>query len=79
MSDSKIVVGLDIGTTKVAVIVGQSNKDGKLEVLGFSKTEAAGIHRGQIANLQEAVTTIGAALKESEIKSNVEISEVLLG
>ena len=79
MSDSKIVVGLDIGTTKVAVIVGQSNKDGKLEVLGFSKTEAAGIHRGQIANLQEAVTTIGAALKESEIKSNVEISEVVVG
>ena len=41
-----IVVGLDIGTTKIACIVGQKNTHGKLEIIGYGKSESIGVTRG---------------------------------
>ena len=51
MKNSEIVVGLDIGTTKIAVIVGKKNEYGKIEILGHSKTESIGVNRGVVANI----------------------------
>ena len=45
MEPSEIVVGLDIGTTKIAAIVGRRNENGKIEILGFGKTESIVLYR----------------------------------
>ena len=49
----EIMVGLDIGTTKIAMIVGYQNEYGKLEVLGHGKTESLGVKRGLVANIEK--------------------------
>lgn len=46
METTEIIVGLDIGTTKIAAIVGRKNEIGKIELLGFGRTESIGVKRG---------------------------------
>ena len=58
MNNSDIVVGLDIGTTKIAVIVGKKDKNGKVEILGYGKSESTGVMRGQVSNIEKTVLSI---------------------
>jgi cell division protein FtsA len=55
---SPIVVGLDIGTTKICAIVGRRSKNGKIEVLGIGKAESAGVTRGMVSNIDKTVQGI---------------------
>ena len=55
MEQEKIVVGLDIGTTKICVIVGRKNEFGKLEVLGMGKAESEGVVKGIVFNIDKTV------------------------
>ena len=52
MEPSEIVVGLDIGTTKIVAIVGRRNEFGKIEILGMGKSESFGVARGVVQNIQ---------------------------
>lgn len=79
MENNEIIVGLDIGTTKIAVLVGRKDRNGKLEIIGSGKTESTGVSRGQISNIGEAVMSIKTAIKEAEIKSGVQIGSVVVG
>lgn len=79
MDTSEIVVGLDIGTTKIAAIVGRRNELGKIEVLGSGKTESIGVSRGVVSNIEKTVQSISKAIKEAEDKSNVDIKYVNVG
>lgn len=79
MENNEIIVGLDIGTTKIAVLVGRKDRNGKLEIIGSGKTESTGVARGQISNIGEAVMSIQTAIREAEIKSGVEIGSVVVG
>ncbi len=79
MENNEIIVGLDIGTTKIAVLVGRKDRNGKLEIIGSGKTESTGVSRGQISNIGEAVMSIQTAIREAEIKSGVEIGSVVVG
>jgi len=79
MSQSEIIVGLDIGTTKIAVIVGRKDVHGKIEVLGSGKTDSIGVMRGSVINIEKTAESIRAAVQEAEAKSNVEIAEVYVG
>jgi len=79
MAKSDIIVGLDIGTTKIAVVVGREDEDGKVEILGHSNVESVGVKRGVIANIDEAVESIKKAVKKAEDEANVDISEVHVG
>eukprot|EP01132_Coremiostelium_polycephalum_P015112 gene15112-18284_t len=60
---SPIVVGLDIGTTKICVIVGRRTQHGKIEVLGIGKAESAGVTRGVVSNIQKTVQGISQAVE----------------
>ena len=51
MSEGKIIVGLDIGTTKVACIVGRRTENKKIEILGYGKTVSTGVKRGVVTNI----------------------------
>jgi cell division protein FtsA len=76
---SDIVVGLDIGTTKIVVIVGRKNEHGKLEVLGMGKSESIGVSRGVVSNIDKTVQSIKAAVEDAENKSGVDIKVVNVG
>ena len=76
---SPIVVGLDIGTTKICAIVGRRSKNGKIEVLGIGKAESAGVTRGMVSNIDKTVQGIGQAVEIAGAQSNVEIKVVNVG
>lgn len=76
---SEIVVGLDIGTTKIVVIVGRKNEHGKLEILGMGKSESIGVSRGVVSNIDKTVQSIKTAVADAENKSGVDIKVVNVG
>src|SRR6266478_6399153 len=79
MDNSEIIVGLDIGTTKIATIVGRRNEHGKIEILGHGKAESLGVNRGVVTNIVNTVHAIEHSVKEASDKSNVEIKSVYVG
>ncbi len=79
MESPEIIVGLDIGTTKIACLVGRRNEHGKLEILGVGKSESVGVTRGVVSNIEKTVQSIRAAVEEAERKSGVEINVVNVG
>lgn len=79
MEPSEIVVSLDIGTTKIAVIVGRRNEFGKIEILGMGKTESVGVSRGIPINIEKTVQSIRRAVEEAEKQSHGTIQAVNVG
>lgn len=79
MGTSEIIVGLDIGTTKIATIVGRKNEHGKIEILGYGRTESIGVKRGVVSNIENTVQSIVTAVSEASQKSGVEIRYVNVG
>ncbi len=79
MENSEIIVGLDIGTTKIATIVGRKNEHGKIEVLGHGRTESIGVKRGVVSNIENTVNSIKIAVEQAEQKSGVDIRFVNVG
>jgi cell division protein FtsA len=75
----EIVVGLDIGTTKIVAMVGRRNEHGKIEILGMGKAKSIGVFRGVVSNIDDTVTSIREAVEEAENKSGVEIKVVSVG
>ncbi|MBI3512341.1 MAG: cell division protein FtsA [Bacteroidetes bacterium] len=74
-----LVVGLDIGTTKIAVLVGSRNEHGKIQILGIGKAESLGVARGVVLNIDETVRAIRQAVDEASNKANVNIKVVNVG
>ncbi|MEI6122241.1 MAG: cell division protein FtsA [Bacteroidota bacterium] len=79
MESSEIIVGLDIGTTKIAAIVGRQNQFGKIEILGYGSAESIGVKRGVVINIDNTVDSIKMAVKEAESKSGVNIKCINVG
>ncbi|HEU4716321.1 MAG TPA: cell division protein FtsA [Bacteroidia bacterium] len=77
--DNEIVVGLDIGTTKIAALVGRRTDHGKIEILGMGKAESLGVARGVVLNIDETVKAIRQAVDEASNKSGVDIKVVNVG
>ena len=75
----KIVVGLDIGTTKICAIVGTKNEYGKLEVLGMGKAVSDGVIRGIVTNIDKTVMAIEKAIAEASEQSGIDIGVVNVG
>jgi len=79
MENSQIVAGLDIGTTKIACIVGRRDEYGKIEILGIGKSESLGVSRGVVQNIDLTVQAITAAVAEAEQKTGEKIKYVNVG
>lgn len=79
MEHEKIVVGLDIGTTKICAIVGRKNEFGKLEVLGMGKAESEGVVKGIVFNIDKTVYAIERAIKEAGDQAGIDIGVVNVG
>src|SRR6478672_5021700 len=79
-NEQPIIVGLDIGTTKIAVIAGRKNEFGKLEILGFGKANSNGVKHGQVLNIDETIKAIKSALDNCFASNpNLDINEVYVG
>lgn len=75
-----IIVGLDIGTTKVAAIAGRKNEYGKLEVLAFGRSESAGVRHGVVMNIDQCIRSIEQAMMKClESNPDLDIGEVYVG
>src|SRR6201991_2405264 len=78
--EQPIIVGLDIGTTKIAAIAGRKNDYGKLEILGFGRANSNGVKHGQVLNIDETIKAIKTALENCyDSNPNLEIGEVYVG
>lgn len=79
-NEQPIIVGLDIGTTKIAAIAGRKNEFGKLEILGFGLAKSNGVQHGMVLNIDQTITAIESALKNCyESNPGLEINEVYVG
>ena len=79
MEASNIIVGLDIGTTKIAAIVGRRNEHGKIHILGSGKTESIGVKRGVVSNIEDTIKSIRRAVELAEENAGIRIREVNVG
>ena len=73
------MVGLDIGTTKISVMIGKKNQYGKLEILGTGRAVSNGVARGIVANIDKTVDSIKEAVEQAKQKSGIEIEDVFVG
>ena len=78
MAKSKIHVGLEIGTTKTCMVVGEVKPDGPVKILGVGETRSAGIRKGAITDYPQAKAGVKEALLQAEDICDVDISSVLL-
>jgi cell division protein FtsA len=78
--EQPIIVGLDIGTTKIAAIAGRKNEFGKLEILGFGRANSNGVKHGQVLNIDETIKAIRMALDNCYTSNpSLGIQEVYVG
>ena len=79
-NNNPIIVGLDIGTTKIAAIAGRKNEYGKIEILGFGKATSHGVKHGMVLNIDKTISAIEQALENCyKSNPNLSIKEVYVG
>ncbi|RLB00767.1 MAG: cell division protein FtsA [Deltaproteobacteria bacterium] len=78
-SRDRIIVGLDIGTTKICCLITELGEDDKLEVIGFGLSESKGLRRGLVVNMEQTVNAIRHAVEDAEKMAGIRVDEVYTG
>jgi cell division protein FtsA len=78
-SDRTLVVGLDIGTSKVVALVGELTAEGTLEIIGLGSQPSRGLKKGVVVNIESTVQSIQRAVEEAELMAGCEINAVYAG
>ena len=73
------IVGLDIGTTKIAVIVAQLSEEGSVDIIGIGSHPSRGLRKGVVINIEATIESIKRAVQEAELMAGCEITEVYAG
>jgi cell division protein FtsA len=76
---SNLVAGLDIGTTKTCVVIGEVNGNGEVDVIGFGCKPSKGLRRGVVVNIDSTVESIRGAMKEAQDMAGVTVESVYAG
>ncbi len=76
---SELVVGLDIGTTKICAIVGEVQSDGNVDIIGIGTSPSRGLRRGVVINIESTVSSIRRAIEEAEMMAGCEIKSCYIG
>src|SRR5260370_9539672 len=77
--ENEIIVGLDIGTTKVCAVVAALDEAGKFNVIGVGKSLSDGLTRGVVTNIDKTVRSIQSAIADAESQSGIKIQSVFVG
>ena len=78
-SRDRIIVGLDIGTTKICCLITEFKDSGNLEVIGFGISESKGLRRGLVVNMEQTVEAIHKAVEDAEKMAGIRVDEVYAG
>lgn len=78
-ADKNLIVGLDIGTSKVVAIVGELTYDGTIDVIGIGSHPSRGLKKGVVVNIESTVQSIQRAVEEAELMAGCEIHSVYAG
>lgn len=76
---SQYIVGLDIGTTKIACFIGERAENGKIRIVGFGKTESVGVERGIVRNIRSTSESIRRAVADASEMAKYDVKEVYVG
>jgi cell division protein FtsA len=79
MPTANIIAGLDLGTTKVTVIIAEIGENGEINVVGIGTNPSQGMRRGVVVNIEKTVEAIGKAVEEAERMAGVELASVYTG
>lgn len=74
-----IIVGLDIGTTKIACFIGRRTENDKIKIIGFGKTDSKGVERGVVKNIKDTSKSIAKAVQTASEQAGIEVTEVYVG
>ncbi|REL24265.1 cell division protein FtsA [Rhodohalobacter sp. SW132] len=77
--NERIVVGLDIGTTKVCAVVASIDEQDKIHILGVGKAPSDGLNRGVVVNIDKTVNAIKNAVEQAQLASGIEVNSVNVG
>jgi cell division protein FtsA len=77
--ERNLIVGLDIGTSKVAAIVGEITNEGNIEIIGIGTAPSRGLKKGVVVNLESTVNSIQKAIEEAELMAGCQIRSVFAG
>ena len=77
--DKNLIVGLDIGTSKVVAIVGEISIDDEIEIIGIGSNQSRGLKKGVVVNIESTVHSIQRAIEEAELMAGCEIHSVYTG
>src|SRR5688572_22144875 len=77
--NKNLIVALDIGTSKVACLVGELGADGMLSLLGMGSHESKGLKKGVVVNIEATVSAIQRALEEAELMADCKIAAAYVG
>ena len=78
-ADNNLIVGLDIGTSKVVAIVGEVMPDGEIEIIGIGSQQSRGLKKGVVVNIESTVQSIQRAVEEAELMAGCQIKSVFAG
>jgi cell division protein FtsA len=73
------IVGFDIGTKKIATLIGEVTEDNKIEIIGIGTAESRGLRKGVVVNLETTINAIKKAQEEAELMAGVEIESAFIG
>jgi cell division protein FtsA len=76
---ARLIVGLDIGTSKVVAIVGEIGSDGEMDIVGIGSHPSRGLKKGVVVNIESTVQSIQRAVEEAELMAGCEIHSVFAG
>ena len=79
MNEKNIIVGLDVGTTKVCTIVGLQHPNQELEIIGIGTHPSYGLKKGSVVNIDKTVRSIQSSLEEARLMSGVNITHATIG
>ncbi|MFW5747888.1 MAG: cell division protein FtsA, partial [bacterium] len=79
MPQDNLIVGLDIGTTKVCAVIGEYTGEGPIEIIGIGLSPSRGLRRGVVINIEATLKSVAAAVEAAEMMSGREVSSVFTG
>ncbi|MDX9799964.1 MAG: cell division protein FtsA [Spirochaetia bacterium] len=79
MPSDNIIVGIDIGTTKICAVIGEYNENGRLEITGIGKAPSTGLRQGVVINIEATMKAVSEAIESAEMMSGREVYSVVTG
>ncbi len=79
MNEKNLIVGLDVGTTKVCTIVGVQNPNSEIEIIGIGTAPSHGLKKGSVVNIDKTVRSIQGSLEEAKLMAGVNITRATIG